>query len=64
MKISIERSRKALEKTFDGRASELLKVLEIPGEEVLILKNGTLITEDEMLSDEDEIELLSVISGG
>ena len=33
-------------------------------EDVLIIKNGALVTEDVLLSDDDKIKLLSVISGG
>lgn len=43
---------------------ELLKNLEINKEVVLVVKNGTLVTEDETLQDKDKVELISVISGG
>ena len=64
MKIMVERPKRTLEQTFEGKASELLEMLELPAEEVIVIRNGTLVTEDEVLADTDEIELLSVISGG
>lgn len=43
--------------------SALLK-LDILPEAVLAVRNGTMITEDEILSDGDVIHLIDVISGG
>ena len=64
VKISIERTRELIEKDFSGPAKELLALLNINLEEVLIIKNGSLVTEDEELSNDDDIKLLSVVSGG
>ena len=64
MKITIERPKKTVTMEYEGAAIDLLKKLEIPSEEVLIIRNGELVTEDEQLKDDDTIELLSVISGG
>ena len=64
MHIYIERTKQKLTKTFSGVVSALLKELHLSSEEVLIVRNGTLITEDEVLEDTDEIKLLSVVSGG
>lgn len=41
-----------------------LKKLDILSETVLALRDGEVITEDELLQDGDEIKLVSVISGG
>ncbi|MBN1267252.1 MAG: MoaD/ThiS family protein [Anaerolineales bacterium] len=43
--------------------SALLK-LNIPVESVLAVRRNTLITDDEILKDGDEIKLVPVISGG
>lgn len=64
MRIMIERTQHSLEKDFSGVAKDLLKELGILVEDVLIIKNKKLVTEDEDLGNEDEITLLSVISGG
>ncbi|MCA9477623.1 MAG: MoaD/ThiS family protein [Nanoarchaeota archaeon] len=64
MKITIERTKETIEKEFSGKAMDLLKEIGVLVEDVLIIKNGQLVTEDEELDDSDEIKLLSVISGG
>ncbi len=42
----------------------LLKELKINPETVLIARNNEVITEDEKITAEDKLEILSVISGG
>ncbi len=41
-----------------------VKMLKIPLNSHLIIRNGKLITEDELILPGDRIEMLSVISGG
>jgi sulfur carrier protein ThiS len=41
-----------------------LKRLNIPNNSILAIRNGSLLTEDEILHDGDQIELVAVISGG
>jgi sulfur carrier protein ThiS len=41
-----------------------LKRLGVNPLSVLAIRNGTLVTEDETLQDQDEVELIEVISGG
>ena len=43
---------------------ELLKQININSETVLIVKNNEVVTIDEPLQDNDDVKLLSVISGG
>lgn len=43
--------------------SSLIK-LDILPETVLVIRNGEMITEDEVLTDGDSIDLIEVISGG
>jgi len=64
MKIFIEKDQKDVVITFNGLAKDLLSNLNINFEEVLIVRNGNLVIEDEILSDDDIIQLLSVVSGG
>jgi len=64
MKIFIERDNKRVRMKFAGRASDLLKKIKINKETVLIIKNNELVDYDEMLSDNDDIKILSVVSGG
>jgi sulfur carrier protein ThiS len=64
MQISIERTKETFTKNFNGKAKDLLQELNIIAEDVLIIRNGQLVTEEEDLAHDDEIKLLSVISGG
>jgi len=41
-----------------------LRRLNISIQSVLAVRNSLLLTEDEMLHDEDQIELIEIISGG
>ena len=43
---------------------ELLKSQHINPETVIVVRSGEVLTEKEILRDNDKIELLSVISGG
>ena len=63
MKIEIEGG-KTITKKFSGRGSLLLKELNLNASTVLMVRNGTLVPEDEFLKDTDEIKILSVVSGG
>lgn len=64
MKIFIEKENREIEDDFSGSARELLSKLNINPETVLIVKNNELITEDDEISDNDNIKILSVVSGG
>ena len=64
MNIYIEATDTRKKLKFKGTAAQLLKKLKINPETALIAKNNELVTEDEKLSDKDEIKILSVISGG
>ena len=64
MEVFIESENKKKRIRFKGSASQLLEFLKINPETVIIAKNDELVTEDERLMDEDEVKILSVISGG
>ena len=46
------------------RVGALLKQLRLLPGTVIVIRGDNLLTEDELLRDEDEIEIRSVISGG
>ncbi len=48
----------------DVRVSVVLKQLSLLPSTVMVIRNGQLLTEDELVHDGDEIEIRSVISGG
>lgn len=64
MKVFLERTQEDKDINFSGKAKDLIVSLGMNVEELLIIKNGELVTEEEDLSNSDEIKLLSVISGG
>jgi len=50
---------------FNGNVvADLLKEIRINPETVIVVREGEVLTEKEILQDKDKIELLSVISGG
>ena len=68
IKVNIFVDRNNLNKTLEldknSIVSDLLKKLNINPVTVIISRNNELILEDERLNDNDEIKILSVISGG
>ncbi|MBI3036291.1 MoaD/ThiS family protein [Candidatus Woesearchaeota archaeon] len=64
MEIFIERENARKKLKFSGKVSALLKKLNLNPAAVLVAKNNGLVTEDDTLSDKDEVKILSVISGG
>lgn len=64
MKIFIDKNNEEKELFFNGFCSDLLKTLNISFKEVLVLKNEELVSLEEHLEDDDEIRLISIVSGG
>ena len=64
MNIFIERQKKPVQYQEDLIVSALLKRLGLRASEVLVVRNKQLVTEDALLKKEDDITILSVISGG
>jgi len=52
--------------TFDRRitVAQMLKSIKVLPETVLVVRNGTLVTEDQHLELGDSVKVVSVISGG
>lgn len=48
----------------DLRVTVLLRKLSLLPQTVMVIRGGRLLTEDELVRAEDEIEIRSVISGG
>ena len=66
VKVFIDRnnSNKIIEFNNNITVSDLLKKLNINPVTVIVTRNNELILEDEKLNNNDEIKILSVISGG
>jgi sulfur carrier protein ThiS len=45
-------------------ARDTIKKVGLDPEAVLVVRNGELVTDDVILSDEDEVKLIAVVSGG
>ena len=64
MKVKLRNPDRVVEVTGPGVVSALLDRLEIVPESVLVIRDATLLTRDERLQDDDEIEIRPVLSGG
>ena len=67
MELVIKREREqSREKiSFSGKTvKELLLKLKLNPETVLVVRKEEVLTEDELVKNKDEIEILSVVSGG
>ena len=62
--VDRENSDKIIEFDENPKVSELLKKLNINPVTVIVSRNNELILEDERLENNDDIKILSVISGG
>ncbi len=45
-------------------ARDAIKKVGLDPEAMLVVRNGELVTDDVILSDEDEVRLIAVVSGG
>ncbi len=64
MKILLSHPTREVEVQGPKRVTDLFQELNLIPEAFLVIRNDTLMTEDEMLSDGDVIEVRPVISGG
>ena len=64
MKILLNHPLREVEVKGPRRVREVLKELNLLPESVLVVRGDDLVTEDELLKDEDRIEIRPVISGG
>ena len=64
MNVFIERENLNKNLKFNGKVSMLLEKLKLNPSAVLVARNNGLVTEDDELKDNDEVKILSVISGG
>lgn len=66
MEVFLERDNKTLDIEIKKEIpiSKLLKQLNISTESVIIVKNNEIALEDEIVTNEDKLKLLSVVSGG
>jgi len=64
MKVKLRNPDRVVDVSGPSTVLDLLEDLEIVPEAVLVIRDSTLLTRDEGLSEEDEIEVRPVLSGG
>ena len=64
MKVKLRNPDRVVEVSGPHTVVDLLEELDIVPEAVLVIRDATLLTRDEKLSDEDELEVRPVLSGG
>jgi len=64
MRVVLRNPRREVELDGVRRVSDLFKRLELVSESYLAIRQGELLTTEEIVADEDVIELRPVISGG
>ena len=64
MKVVLRNPRRELDMEGPIRVHALLERLEINRESVLVIRGDTLVTGDEQLHEDDEVEIRPVVSGG
>lgn len=64
MKIILRREKEIKEIKGEYKVSEILKILNLNPETVIIVKGEEILTPDKIVKDDEEIEIIPVISGG
>jgi sulfur carrier protein len=64
MQVQLNHPARTVEIKGPKRVKDLLRELQLVVEAHLVIRGDDLVTEDEMLSDKDQIEIRPVISGG
>ena len=64
MKVRLRNPDRVVEVTGPSTVAALLQKLEIVPEAVLVIRDATLLTRDERVGEDDEIEVRPVLSGG
>ena len=64
MKVHIKKTNQTRTLSYKGELKLLLFKLKINPETVIVTRSNEIITDDETIKDDDEIVILSVVSGG
>jgi sulfur carrier protein len=64
MKVQLSHPARTVDVKGPKRVKDLLRDLNLTVEAHLVIKGDDLVTEDEMLYDQDQVEVRPVISGG
>ena len=64
MRVLLRNPKRELDVPAPKTVAQLLRNLEVVPESVLVIRNDTLATHDERLTDDDVVEIRPVMSGG
>ena len=64
MQVQLSPPSRTIEVKGPKKAKDLLRELSLVVEAHLVIRGDELVTEDEMLGDQDQVEIRPVISGG
>jgi sulfur carrier protein len=64
MKVVLRNPKREIDVPAPANVGQLLRDLDLVAESVLVVRNDTLVTHDERLSEADVIEIRPVVSGG
>ena len=64
MKLFNEKSQESKDLDFEGTLKELLALEGVNPTTVVLVKNGEVVLDDERVGGDEDVKLLSVISGG
>lgn len=64
MKVKLRNPDRIVDVSGPATVVDLLRQLDVIPEAVLVIRDATLLTRDEALSDDDELEVRPVLSGG
>jgi sulfur carrier protein len=64
VKVVLRNPRRELDMVAPKNVDALLAHLDVVPESVLVIRNDTLVTRDERLTDDDVVEIRPVVSGG
>lgn len=64
MKVVLRNPKRELDVAAPTTVAKLLRDLDVVPESVLVIRNDTLATKDEALTDDDVVEIRPVVSGG
>ena len=64
MKVVLRNPKRELDVAAPTTVAKLLRDLDVVPESVLVIRNDTLATKDESLTDADVVEIRPVVSGG
>ncbi len=64
MKLFFEKNKEIKEIEFQGRLSELIKKLNLTPNSVVIMRGNEILTEDQFVTNDDELRIFVIVSEG